>query len=162
MSGLAARLEHLYRENAGRLLRYFRSRHTRAEQAEDLLQQTFVHAAAGAERLAAAASPQAWLFTIARRVAATAARRSRPTGPLDADPPARPEAILPLDEVRAALAALPAIHREPLELRLRDELSYAEIADVMGVPVGTVRSRLHNALRAVAARLSEESPEEPA
>ena len=39
------------------------------------------------------------------------------------------------------------LHRMNLELRLRDELSYEEIATVLGIPVGTVRSRLHHGLR---------------
>jgi RNA polymerase sigma-70 factor (ECF subfamily) len=43
--------------------------------------------------------------------------------------------------------------REALELRLRDELTYEEIAAVLEIPVGTVRSRLHNALERVRAAL---------
>lgn len=49
--------------------------------------------------------------------------------------------------MREAIAQLAPELRETLELRLTDELSYEEIASVLGVPVGTVRSRLHNAVR---------------
>jgi len=47
------------------------------------------------------------------------------------------------DEVRAALAALPEAFRIPLVLLYTEELSYAELATVLGCPVGTVMSRLH-------------------
>ena len=52
-----------------------------------------------------------------------------------------------LERVRSAIEVLPEAQREALELRLRDGLSYQEIADVQNVPVGTVRSRLHHAMR---------------
>jgi len=50
------------------------------------------------------------------------------------------------DTVAAALAALSNEHREVLLLRFVDGLSLAEIASVLGIPLGTVKSRLHNAL----------------
>lgn len=49
---------------------------------------------------------------------------------------------------REALAALPAAQRDTLALRLVGGLSYEEVARVLGVPVGTVRSRLHAGVRA--------------
>ena len=54
-----------------------------------------------------------------------------------------------LEQMRSAIAALPPLHREPLLLKLQQELSYDEIAEVLGVPVGTVRSRLHYAVAAL-------------
>lgn len=48
-------------------------------------------------------------------------------------------------ELAAALGSLAPIHREVLLLRLRDDMSYAEIALVAGCSIGTVRSRLHYA-----------------
>jgi len=47
------------------------------------------------------------------------------------------------DEVREALLALPEVYRVPLVLLYTEELSYAELADILGCPVGTVMSRLH-------------------
>lgn len=47
------------------------------------------------------------------------------------------------DEVRQALLALPEVYRVPLVLLYTEELSYAELADVLRCPVGTVMSRLH-------------------
>jgi RNA polymerase sigma-70 factor (ECF subfamily) len=49
---------------------------------------------------------------------------------------------------------LPPQIRETLDLRLRDELSYEEIAAVLAIPVGTVRSRLHDALRKLQSELN--------
>jgi RNA polymerase sigma-70 factor (ECF subfamily) len=51
----------------------------------------------------------------------------------------------PDDEVRAALLALPDVYRVPLVLLYVEDLSYRELADVLGCPVGTVMSRLHRA-----------------
>lgn len=57
------------------------------------------------------------------------------------------------DELRAALAALPPDQQRVLELRYFADLDLAEIADATGVPLGTVKSRLHRSLYAVRARL---------
>lgn len=56
-------------------------------------------------------------------------------------------------EVAAALEELPRAHREVLTLMFVAELSHAEIGEVLGVPIGTVKSRLHAAKRGLAARL---------
>ena len=56
---------------------------------------------------------------------------------------------------RETIAGLPPLQREILDLRFQHDLSYAEIAEVLGVPVGTVRSRLHNAMQLLRERLEE-------
>jgi RNA polymerase sigma-70 factor (ECF subfamily) len=48
--------------------------------------------------------------------------------------------------MRAAITELPGPQRETLMLKLQHELSYEEIAEVLAIPVGTVRSRLHHAV----------------
>ena len=60
------------------------------------------------------------------------------------------------DAVQAAVNRLEPAYRVPLILRYWHDLSYAEIAETLGVPVGTVRSRLHNAIRLLRARLAQE------
>jgi RNA polymerase sigma-70 factor (ECF subfamily) len=50
------------------------------------------------------------------------------------------------EQLQAALALLGQEHRDVLMLRFVDDLSLAEISEVLGIPVGTVKSRLHNAL----------------
>ena len=56
--------------------------------------------------------------------------------------------------MRKAIAQLAPELRETLELRIEQELSYEEIAGVLEIPVGTVRSRLHHAVRRLRAALT--------
>ncbi len=141
-----SRLEHLYRELGPSLLSYFRQQ--RAVPAEDLLQETFLRAARHPERLDHAASPRGYLFGIARFVRLDALRQAPPPQELLADVagPAPEGGGEQLDAMRAAIAALPELQRETLLLKLQQELSYEEIAHVLAIPVGTVRSRLHHAV----------------
>src|SRR5262245_41512482 len=120
-----------YREHGSALLAYLR--HRAGVAAADLLQETFVQAIRGADRLSQAVSPRAWLFGIARHVAMSARRRPRRHVPLPADVAAKaePAADPRIDAMRGAMARLPEEQREALEFRLRDELSYEEIAQVM-------------------------------
>jgi RNA polymerase sigma-70 factor (ECF subfamily) len=142
-------IENLYRTHGSALLAYLRS-FGRWASAEDLLHETFVQALRRPDQLDQSVSPRAWLFGIARHVGLTAARRHRPMAALDADHvqpigPAEPHSDL--IDVHAGIAALPSPLRETLELRLREQLSYEEIAHVLEIPIGTVRSRLHTAMR---------------
>ncbi len=149
-------LETLYRDVGPGLLAYLRRCFGDAHAAEDLLHETFFQVARRPERLAQAVSPRAWLFAVARNVALTALRRRRTTARLPEEVVAPGSAEDPrLGPMRAAIAELPDSPREALELRLRDELSYEEIAGVLGIPLGTVRSRLHHAVRRLKAALAE-------
>ncbi len=65
-----------------------------------------------------------------------------------------PAAVEPIEDarivaMREAIARLPDSQREVLELRLGRKMSYAEIAEALALPIGTVRSRLHNAVAAL-------------
>lgn len=138
----------LYRETGPGLLAYFRRRPGLAAAAEDLLQDTFIHALRRPERLAGSVSPRAYLFGIARHVGQDALRRQKPTVELEemaAGPAADEDARL--EPMREAIARLPEMQREALQLKLKHELSYEEIVEVLGIPTGTVRSRLHHAVR---------------
>jgi len=158
MSAERRQVEELYRAHGRPLLAYLARCLGSPQQAEDLLHETFVQALARLDRLAAAVSPASWLFGIARHLALTTRRRRRPMQALPEAVPAKSAEEDPrLEAMRAALARLPDVHREALELRLRHELSYEEIAEVLGVPLGTVRSRLHHAVRQLRAALSEAS-----
>ena len=141
-------LEQLYRDLAPALLAFFRRQPTLGRLAEDLVQDTFVRAIHSLPRLRASVSPRAYLFGIARHLSIDALRSHRPTEELLFDPPADEPG--PADErlltMRAAIAGLPIAQRETLQLKLQHELSYEEIAEVLDVPVGTVRSRLHHAI----------------
>ncbi|MGD8451703.1 MAG: sigma-70 family RNA polymerase sigma factor [Phycisphaerae bacterium] len=158
-----SRLAILYRQHGAALMQYLHRAFGHVEPAEDLLQETLLQAARQPQRLADAVSPRAWLFTIARNVAVTAHRRRRPAATLPGELPATAGPIEDprLDRLRLAITRLPDHQREPLELRLREELSYEEIAAVLGIPVGTVRSRLHEAVRRLRAALVGEGDPTP-
>lgn len=147
-------IESLYHRHGPALLAYLRR--SFGHHAEDLLQESFVHALRSRDQCLHADSPRAFLFGIARNLGLSALRKSRATTALT-DLPAPPTAEDPaLAAMRSAIAALPGQIRETLELRLRDELSYDEIAAVLQIPVGTVRSRLHTALKLLREKLKEE------
>ena len=151
----------LYREHGPALLRYLR-RLAGPRRAEDLLQDTFLQALASARRRPAIRSPRAWLFGIARHVAYSAIRREgqRADERATAEALPRQETRDPrLDAMREAIDRLPRESREALWLRLNDELSYEEIAEALAVPVGTVRSRLHYAVRRLRTMLITETDE---
>lgn len=160
MDDAVAQLETLYRDLAPSLLAYFRRQPALASRADDLLQDTFVRALQRFDRLRAAISPRAYLFGIARHVGLDAVRSFRPTEPLPAEP-AAPETDAEdprLEPLRAAIDRLPDAQRETLLLKLHHELSYDEIAEVLGLPIGTVRSRLHHAVNHLRSALLPAKP----
>ena len=141
----------------------------RSADAEDLVQETLLCAYRAIDRFDGA-HPRAWLFTIMRNAEAKRHRRRRPELLRDPDQAGRTESADPrggaespeevvvgaeFDAVVAhCLASLPEQHRQVVELVDIDGLSYAEAAEVLGVPVGTVMSRLHRARARIRQRLS--------
>ncbi len=133
--------------------------------ADDLVQDTYVKAFRFEDRFARGTNLKAWLYTILhntwsnrRRSAARdtvdvdsdrVERESLRTGPLSVEE--TPERILlreTLDaDLQAALEALPDAFREAVWLRDVEEFSYAEIAEILGVPIGTVMSRISRGRR---------------
>jgi RNA polymerase sigma-70 factor, ECF subfamily len=151
-------VEQLYRECRERLTAYFMRRHRSVPAAEDLLQETFLQLMRRVDRCRAARSPRAYLFGIARHVSAEAWRQTKPE--TSADAPLLAAVVSEPDPrllaARETIAGLPALQREILDLRFQHDLSYAEIAEVLGIPVGTVRSRLHNAMHRLREQLEAE------
>jgi RNA polymerase sigma-70 factor (ECF subfamily) len=121
--------------------------------AEDVAQEAFIKAWLALPRFReSAGSLRAWLCRIAINVAIDAYRRDRPTQDLDervldseSNPVEQAEADARVEAVRRALTQLPAASRAALILREYEGLSYAEIATVLGIPPGTVMSRLNYA-----------------
>jgi RNA polymerase sigma-70 factor (ECF subfamily) len=125
-------------------------------EAEDLTQETFARAFASLHRFAGRSSARTWLLSIARRVCADAIRNRRPSTPVaELDPPG--QASDPADTVslRMLLASLDPPFREAFTLTQVLGLGYAEAAEVIGCPVGTVRSRVARARDALVAGLGE-------
>ena len=124
-------------------------------EAEDLVQETYLRAWRGFDGFEGG-SFRAWLYRIARDRALRELRRRRlPYQPLaEVDPmDGRAEeahfTAEDVERVHAALDELAEGHREVLVLRYVEAMSYEEIARVVGCQVGTVRSRLHYAKRAL-------------
>lgn len=143
-----------------------------AADAEDVLQETFAGAFRGLGGFEGRASLKTWLTRILVRQAARCHRRrgSRKTVPLDelSEPakavlagsrpsPSAGELDLRMD-VAAVLDTLSPDHREVIVLRELQGLSYEEIAEALGVPRGTVESRLFRARRHLAERLRDYLP----
>ncbi len=134
-----------------------------AHAAEDALQDVWLDCFRSVGRLTDAGAFAAWLYRIARDRAYRILRRRRgvvgtmtpmddasnvPATADDADADATPAAEVAVI-VHASLERLPHEQREVLLLRFIEEMSYEQIASAVGCGVGTVRSRLHYAKRAL-------------
>ena len=156
-------LAQVYARYAGSLLAYLAHLTGDTFAAEDLVQELFLVVWRDAARYRGSASVRAWLYGIAHNLGLMALRRDRrhAAESLDGWPAPEPGpaelAALAVDRRRlsAALAALPAAQRAVVELTFAHGLARAETAQVLGCPVGTVKSRLHLALRALAGALAE-------
>jgi RNA polymerase sigma-70 factor (ECF subfamily) len=144
-----SRLGGLYRETGPQLLAWFQRRHRSPHAAEDLLHETFAAVMRHPERLLQSASPRAYLFGVARNLSIEAYREAGPVLEMVTELPVEESGGTDarLDDMRTAIAKLNPALREVLELRLQAEFSYDEIASVLEIPIGTVRSRLHHAVK---------------
>lgn len=119
------------------------------DRADDLAQEAMLRAWAARDRYAAGTNFKAWTFTILRNHFYSEARRARFHGEYDevaaerilrAD--AGQESAVELADVLRALTAIPDSYREALVLVAGGNLSYEEIADICGIALGTVKSRI--------------------
>jgi RNA polymerase sigma-70 factor (ECF subfamily) len=131
-------------------------------EAEDLVQETYLKAFRSSARFERGTNLRAWLFTILMNTHRNS-RRDAARNPVDVDSEvveqaqalpgraASPEDLLidaTLDvDIKAALDALPDAFRSAVWLRDVEEFSYAEIAGMLDVPIGTVMSRISRGRR---------------
>ena len=134
-----------------RLRRYARALTRSAQAADDLVQDCLERAWRKAHRWEPGTDLRAWLFTLMHNVHVNGLRRKYPdTEPIDdkdyPDMTLR-GADLPLQmrDLERGLAELPAEQREVLLLVCLEDMSYEQVAGVLGIPIGTVMSRLHRA-----------------
>jgi RNA polymerase sigma-70 factor (ECF subfamily) len=136
------------------LRRYARAMLRNRDDADDLVQDVLERALANWQGRRKAASLRSWLFAILHNLALDRLRRRARRGidaPLETVPeawlgrPAEQEHALGLQDVLAHLAQLPDDQRAVLLLVSVEDLSYAEIAAVLDIPMGTVMSRLSRA-----------------
>ena len=142
--------------------------------AEDLVQDTFVKALRFEDRFAAGTNLKAWLYTILLNTWRNR-RRDSARVPVEIDSPRVDEAANAADgpsamdtpeqillratvreDLQVALDGLPEVFREAVWLRDVEEFTYAEIAQMLGVPIGTVMSRISRGRRLLFERLSSE------
>lgn len=134
-----------------RLRRYARALSRNVQVADDLVQDCLERALRKGHHWEAGTDLRAWLFTVMHNVYINGLRRKRPeTEPMEhtdyPDPRAQaPDAGLQLRDLEQGLALLAPEQREVLLLVCLEEMSYAQVAEVTGVPIGTVMSRLHRA-----------------
>jgi RNA polymerase sigma-70 factor, ECF subfamily len=155
-------LRAVYDSHGAELYRFARRSLGDATLAEDAVQETFLRAwRASASYDPARASQRTWLYAILRNVVIdlARARRSRPPLTTGADAAegsaddAELDRALTAWEVETALAELDEDHRRVLvEVHWRGR-PYAEVADELGIPAGTVKSRVYYGLRAMRSTL---------
>ena len=142
--------------------------------AEDLFQHTWVRVMQSIRRYDPRRSFDAWLFAVAHNLAIDYLRKSRPesldemlpSGEVRGDRLAEsgPDPLERLLEweraeaVSAALRHLPAIHREVLTLRFEEDMKLEQMAEIVQIPLSTVKSRLRRALDGLRNSLDRHSP----
>jgi RNA polymerase sigma-70 factor (ECF subfamily) len=169
----------LFDRHYAQILRFFRRKGFETETCRDLTQDTFVSVYKGLRDLRQEEQFESWLFAIAHNVWCslienrTAQKRSATVLSLEgegesddrlpiaarlADQRADPLTVAlekeKLEKLREALVHLPQQMRHCAQLRVVHDLSYAEIAAVMGISVNTVKAHLHQAQKALRTQLS--------
>lgn len=164
----AALLEEMVKTHLDALYRTALRLTSRSQDAEDLVQETFLRAWRSLHTYRAGTNPKAWLFRILHNAHIDRYRATTRTVPtvdeIEGQDPAfvvheSPESLVTGGvmeaEVRDALMNLPEVFRECVVLADLEGFSYQEIADTLGIPRGTVMSRLFRGRRAMRKALSE-------
>lgn len=150
-----------WRQTCGKVRAYMFCASSSASDADDLAQECYLRAFRNWNRFDGRGSRQAWLFAIARNTQADWFRkRGRDAHVLErsVEEQASETSAPDLDDTEALWQAVDRLrdeHREIVHLRFAADLSYDQIAQVLGVPVGTIRSRLHRALKAIREQMEE-------
>ncbi len=150
-AGVPGALDTLTNRHRPLLLSWFRSKGLQEHDAEDCVQETFIRLHKALERYEARGSFSGFLHRLARNSWVDWVRRRRP----DSEPLQR-AAQMPCGlgetsaerlDLHAAWATLSTRHRDVLELTVRAGLSYRETGERLGIPEGTVKSRVYHAVR---------------
>jgi len=157
LAGQADAFGELVRKYQDRLFRTMVHLMGHREDARDVVQEAFVQAFVKLESFRGGSAFYTWLYRIAFNLAASHGRRRRPSGSIDearerrgiepSDPNPGPEAHLQqqqhCQQVRCAIARLDEEFRAVIVLRELEGCAYETIAEMLDIPIGTVRSRLH-------------------
>ncbi len=142
-----------------RLRRYARALVGERAAADDLVQDTLERAWSKFHLYRRGTDLRAWLFTVMHNVYVNQVRAARPGAPLEDEMPelarpARQSDALELRDVERAIRALPPEQRAVLLLVALEDMSYDEAARALGIPIGTVMSRLSRAREKLRATLA--------
>lgn len=158
----------LYERHAAAMLRLIRRLTSRHALAEEILQEAWIAVWRSTGSYRHEGSARAWLLGVARRQAHNTLRRYEPPmtdvaeafGVPDPGPDVEEQVFRAAEqeELIAAVKELPGHLREVLALVLVDDLPYPQVAAVLGVPIGTVKSRMSAARRHLAGRLTADRP----
>ncbi len=172
--------EDFVRQEIGTFLGFFQRMGADLQEAEDLTQEVFLKLFQHARRYRPDERFTAFAFRVARNAWVDRSRRRavRGAGRASGDPSSDGLELLQKDEgssdvleacaqgeearsLLSALAGLSEAHRSVFELGAMQALSYAEVSDLLGIPVGTVKSRMFHALRRLREVLERTRAEEP-
>jgi RNA polymerase sigma-70 factor (ECF subfamily) len=158
-------LEQLYRKHHLHLRRFIQRHVRNPEDAEDLLQNTFVEATRCASQFSGMSKPSTWLFGIALNLARNHIRRSHILSfevmddaileqivDINGDPAMLLELRQIAGKVETMLNELPETMRETLSAVLGGESSYEQAATELNIPIGTIRSRVSRVRAAMRAQ----------
>lgn len=142
-----------------RLRRYARALAGERSAADDLVQDTLERALAKLHLYRRGTDLRAWLFTVMHNVYVNQLRAARPGAQLDEEmpelsQPSRASEGLELRDLDRAIRRLPPEQREVLLLVVLEDMSYEQTAGTLGIPIGTVMSRLARAREKLRAMLS--------
>ncbi|HNU93921.1 MAG TPA: sigma-70 family RNA polymerase sigma factor [Bacillota bacterium] len=175
LSGDPRGMEAIYERYFDRIYRFAYSRLRSAQDAEDVTSAIFLKLCKSLDSFRGEAKFSTWIYTVANNAVMDSVRRRRPSVSLDADlridgddsvpreieddAPGPDDRVADADFARyvySKLDALPPAQRSVIELRFFMELSYQQIADQLGVELGTVKSRLNRAIAALRSLVSTE------
>lgn len=158
----------LFAHFAPRLKAFFMKAGAEAEAAEEVVQETMINVWRKAGQFdPSRASASTWIFTIARNMRIDLLRKARRPQPDPDDPAMVPDEPAQADEwlsaeeeaveLRAAVAELPEEQKHILHLAFFEEKSHGTIADELGLPLGTVKSRIRLAFKRIRSRLEPDA-----
>lgn len=170
--GDADALAELYRQLEAPIYAYAMSRLGDPERASEVLHEVMLEVWRHAHRFRGRSRALTWVLGIARHKVLDALRRSRRWRP---EPPPEEEEVADdapapferlhsserRDAVRQALSGLSDVHRELVNLAFYQELSYSEISRLLGIPTGTVKTRMFQAKKVLRRRLAGGPEGEP-
>ena len=150
-----------YRRN---LLNFFWRSGVSPFEGEDLVQETYLRLWKYRREYEPTAKLSTFLFLLARQVRLDALRRDTRrerrekewgSGRADVQEAAP---VGEREDVRRAVARLPEPMREVVELGVFQDIPYAEVSEILGIPIGTVKSRMYNAIRKLKEMLDDKGP----